>query len=401
MKKFKIGMIMAVFALIVMLPQRAYAAGSIDLEHEPDSTTVSVELTLPSAAQEKISSLQLRLEVASIAVTSADFRFDDRITETAKVTEARWDQESKVMNLYIAGTDPLYGEGESAIALGDLDVQVDSEARVRITANNVKLVRGAKVDALDSIELSREFAFGPAIEENPSPSPSSVPLPSSSPSPSPSQAPSPSVKPSASPTARPTTVPTVKPAVAPNATKVMKLTNKSAGIVVKWKRSSNASGYNVYRKTAKTKWKRIATVNGRNKLTYTDKSIRSKNGARYFYTVRAFNGKKLSSYDKKGMQIYRMKAPALTKASGKASKKMLIKWKRNKKASGYKIQYSTSSKFKKNLGNVTIKSGKTTSKTVSNLKKKGTYYVRIRSYKKVNGKIYYSGWSGAKKVKVK
>lgn len=395
MKKFKIGMIMAVFALIVMLPQRAYAAGSIDLEHEPDSTTVSVELTLPSAAQEKISSLQLRLEVASIAVTSADFRFDDRITETAKVTEARWDQESKVMNLYIAGTDPLYGEGESAIALGDLDVQVDSEARVRITANNVKLVRGAKVDALDPIELSREFTFGPAIEGDPSPSP--APLPSSSPSPSPS----PGVQPSVSPTARPTTVPTVKPVVAPNATKVTKLTNKSAGIVVKWKRSSNASGYNVYRKTAKTKWKRIATVNGRDRLTYTDKSIRSKNGARYFYTVRAFNGKKLSSYDKKGMQIYRMKAPALTKASGKASKKMLIKWKRNKKASGYKIQYSTSSKFKKNLGNVTIKSGKTTSKTVSNLKKKGTYYVRIRSYKKVNGKIYYSGWSGAKKVKVK
>lgn len=399
MKKFKIGMIMAVFAFIVMLPQQAYAAGSISLEHEPDTTTVSVELTLPSAAQEKISSLQLRLEVASTAEASAGFTFDNRITETAKVAEARWDQERKEMNLYIAGTDPLYRDGESTIALGELDVQVDSETRVRITADNVSLVRGSKVDALDSIEYSEEYVFGPAIGEDPLPSPSSSPSPSpsSSPSPSPSSSPSPGVSPSASPTPSPS----VKPAVVPKATKVTKLSNSNPGIIVKWKRSSDASGYYVYRKTAKTNWKRIAKVNGRDKLTYTDKAVKTKNGARYFYTVRAFNGKKLSSPDKKGQQIFRMTAPALTKVSSNTFKKMLIKWKQNKKANGYKIQYSTSSKFNKNLGKVTIRSGKTTSKTVSKLKKKGTYYVRICSYKKVNGKVYYSGWSGAKKVKIK
>lgn len=399
MKKFKIGMIMAVFAFIVMLPQQAYAAGSVSLEHEPDTTTVSVELTLPSAAQEKTSSLQLRLEVASTAVTSAGFTFDNRITETAKVAEARWNQERKEMNLYIAGTDPLYRDGESTIALGELDVQVDSETRVQITADNVRLVRGSKVDALDSIESSKEYVFGPAIGTDPSPLPSSSPSPSpsSSPSPSPSSSPSPGVSPSASPSPGPT----VKPVAAPKATKVAKLTNSSSGIVVRWKRSSDASGYYVYRKTAKTNWKRIAKVSGRDKLTYTDKAVRTKNGARYFYTVRAFNGKKLSSPDKKGLQIFRMTAPTLTKVTGGTSKKMLIKWKQNKKASGYKIQYSTSSRFDKNLGKVTIRSGKITSKTVSKLKKKGTYHVRICSYKKVNGKIYYSGWSSVKKVKIK
>ena len=101
------------------------------------------------------------------------------------------------------------------------------------------------------------------------------------------------------------------------------------------------------------------------------------------------------------MQICRVTAPKLTKATSKSSKKMLVQWKRNKKASGYQIQYSTSKKFNKNTGKATVKSGKTLKKTVTKLKKKTTYYVRIRSYKKVNGKAYFSGWSGAKKVKIK
>ncbi len=96
-----------------------------------------------------------------------------------------------------------------------------------------------------------------------------------------------------------------------------------------------------------------------------------------------------------------MTTPTLTKATGKSNKKMLVKWKRNKKASGYRIQYSTSSKFNKNSKKVTVKPGKTTSKTLSKLKAKKVYYVRIRSYKKVSGKTYYSGWSSVKKATIK
>ncbi|MCD7715739.1 MAG: hypothetical protein LUI39_04720 [Lachnospiraceae bacterium] len=41
------------------------------------------------------------------------------------------------------------------------------------------------------------------------------------------------------------------------------------------------------------------------------------------------------------------------------------------------------------------------SKTLSGLKKGKTYYVRIRTYKKVNGNTYYSAWSSKKTVKIK
>ena len=41
------------------------------------------------------------------------------------------------------------------------------------------------------------------------------------------------------------------------------------------------------------------------------------------------------------------------------------------------------------------------SKKIGKLKKKKTYYVKIRTFMRVDGKTYYSGWSGVKKVKTK
>ena len=43
----------------------------------------------------------------------------------------------------------------------------------------------------------------------------------------------------------------------------------------------------------------------------------------------------------------------------------------------------------------------TTSKTISKLKSKKKYYVRIRAYKKSAGKKIYGAWSKTKTVKVK
>lgn len=85
----------------------------------------------------------------------------------------------------------------------------------------------------------------------------------------------------------------------------------------------------------------------------------------------------------------------------KASQKAInLKWKRIKDATGYKIQYSTSKKFKK-AKTVTVKGSKKTKTTLKKLKKGKKYYVRIRAYKTINGKKYYSIWSKKKSVKIK
>ncbi len=79
-----------------------------------------------------------------------------------------------------------------------------------------------------------------------------------------------------------------------------------------------------------------------------------------------------------------------------------LKWKKQaKEISGYEIAYSTSNKFTpKSTKTLTVGKGKT-SKSITGLKAKKKYHVRIRTYKKVKGKKYYSDWSKAKSVKTK
>ena len=95
--------------------------------------------------------------------------------------------------------------------------------------------------------------------------------------------------------------------------------------------------------------------------------------------------------------------PAGTKISKITAKKkgFTVKWKKQAvQTTGYEIQYSTSNKFKgaKTAGNIKAKK---TSQTISKLKAKKKYYVRIRTYKTVGGKNYYSDWSAAKNIKTK
>ena len=82
-----------------------------------------------------------------------------------------------------------------------------------------------------------------------------------------------------------------------------------------------------------------------------------------------------------------------------SSKAFTAKWNLQKtQATGYQIEYSTSSKF--SSGNVykTITKNTNSSLKVSGLKAKTKYYVRVRTYKLVNGTKVCSAWSSTKSV---
>ena len=174
------------------------------------------------------------------------------------------------------------------------------------------------------------------------------------------------------------------------------ISNSPAGIIFKWKKAANASGYKIYRRTGNSsKWVNIATVSGSNTLVYTDGSVKS--GTMYTYTVRAYKGSALSAYNKNGSRIVRLTAPVQYKPSSKASGKLTVRWKKAAGASGYQIQYAASRSMR---GSRTVSASALT-RTLSGLKKGSTYYVRIRAYKKVSGKTYYSTWSSVKNAKVR
>ena len=94
-----------------------------------------------------------------------------------------------------------------------------------------------------------------------------------------------------------------------------------------------------------------------------------------------------------------IKTPAATKST------VTVKWKAQKdkmsaeRITGYQVQLATNKAFTKGLKDVKVKGYTKTSKKFKNLKAKKTYYVRVRTYKVISKKYYYSAWSTVKNIK--
>ncbi len=362
MKKYMIGMLMAVFVFIAVLPQQAFAADekeSILLE-KLDDKSASVKLRLPNAAGEQIVSIQLSLVMSGGTGVSPEFEFDATVKERATVYESPYDKTKKTMNIYISGSEPLYRENEVTLTLGRLSVAKDL---VTVRAQDVRIVRGMDVEKLDIPSEDIELR-APSSDKNDNNNNGNSGILTGS------------VK---------------KP-------EIQKAVNVAGGITIKWKKVKNATGYYVYRKTgAGKRYSKIATVKT---LRYTDTSVRSKNGIKYRYTVQAYNSAKKSK-NANSIQIVRLTTPKLYRPRAKGSGKMLVRWKQDKKATGYQIQYSRSKKFDKRWIKHTVRSKKITARTISRLTQDKDYYVRIRMYKKVGKKAYFSAWGDAKKVRIR
>ena len=89
---------------------------------------------------------------------------------------------------------------------------------------------------------------------------------------------------------------------------------------------------------------------------------------------------------------------SIKKLKNKKGKKLLIQLNKAQKVQGYQVAYADNKNFKKASTCIT----KNTSLTISNLKKKKTYYVKVRAYKKdSSGKKVFGTYSKVKKVKIK
>jgi hypothetical protein len=137
---------------------------------------------------------------------------------------------------------------------------------------------------------------------------------------------------------------------------------------------------------------KIATSNY--KVSY---SAASKNVGTYTVTI-TFKG----NYSGTIKKTYKIVPKATSVSSLKAvSKGFTVKWKKQStQVTGYQIQYSTNSSFSK-AKTVTVTKNSTISKSITKLIAKKKYYVRVRTYKTVNGTKFYSSWSSAKSITTK
>ena len=142
----------------------------------------------------------------------------------------------------------------------------------------------------------------------------------------------------------------------------------------------------------------IKDSNGKNLKNKTDYTIsypkNIKNIGSYTATIKLkgnYSGtiKKIFTIIPKGTSILKITPK---------KKGFTVKWKKQAtQTTGYEIAYSTSSKFsKKNTKIVSVEKNNMTSKSLNKLKAKKKYYLKIRTYKTVKGKKYYSHWSKIK-----
>ena len=174
----------------------------------------------------------------------------------------------------------------------------------------------------------------------------------------------------------------------PAATSKVAAANKAGGINVAWKKVSGAAGYKIYRNDKLAK-----TITDVNTVSWGDTKATT-NGTKYVYKVVAYTDAGISD-NSASVTIYRLDRPAISSLTNSAAGKMTVKWGKNAKATGYQVQYSTTSTFD-SYKTVTITSNTTVSKTISSLTEGMTYYVRVRSYLKADSVNYYSMWSAVK-----
>lgn len=171
---------------------------------------------------------------------------------------------------------------------------------------------------------------------------------------------------------------------------------------VTWKAVSGATGYYVYYKPSTTK-----NFSNKNRVKVTTNKFFHKGlktGTSYDYKVVAYcKGKKKTVTSVKSSAIVsatpKLSKPSLQSAKA-GKKKVTITWNKVSGASGYEVYRSTKKSGGYKLVK-TIKKGNTVAFTNTKLKKRTTYYYKVRAFRTQNSKRIYSKFSVVKSAKTK
>ncbi len=159
------------------------------------------------------------------------------------------------------------------------------------------------------------------------------------------------------------------------APKLSSMKNVSSGVELKWSKVEDCDGYYVYRKAGSGDWKKLTTIKGESKVSYTDKS--AKTGTKYSYKVCAYDGSTKSEYSSSKTITFLSAPKAKSVSSSKSG--VTFTWSKVSGASGYEVYRATGSGSYKKL--VTVKSGSTVKFVDKSASKGKTYKYKVRAYK--------------------
>lgn len=173
-------------------------------------------------------------------------------------------------------------------------------------------------------------------------------------------------------------------------------------VKVSWNAVAGAEKYMIYRSTSKDgSYTKVKTISNVSTTSWTDKDV--KTGKTYYYKMKAVvttNKTVTSGYSSVKSAKCVPAKPGSVKVTSPNKKQLKVSWKKVSGASGYEVYRATSKdgKYKKVK---TIGKGKTVTYTDKKVSSGKTYYYKVRSYRTVNGKKVYSGYSSIVSKKAK
>ena len=162
------------------------------------------------------------------------------------------------------------------------------------------------------------------------------------------------------------------------------------------------------------------TITGISDKIYTGKYIKPNPAVEYYgipltkgtdYTITYANNKAIGTatvtitgigkYGEAVKKTFKINPKAVSISAVSAGKNQLtVKWKKGKDITGYEVQYSLKKSFA-GAKTIAIKKAGTVKTVLKGLTPNKTYFVRVRAYKTVGNKKYYSAWSKVKNAKPK
>ena len=190
--------------------------------------------------------------------------------------------------------------------------------------------------------------------------------------------------------------------IKPKSVPVKAATNTAGGAKITWSKAASGTGYIVYRSVNGSSYRKYKTINGLSTTSMVDSGAR-KSGTKYAYKIcvyRAVNGHTYTSAASSAKAMYYMAAPSWKSLKNSSASAITVKYGKAAGAAGYQIQYSANSSMK-SAKTVKVSGASTITKVIRSLRKNKKYYVRVRSFKNVGGRTYYSTWNAKKSVMIR
>lgn len=186
--------------------------------------------------------------------------------------------------------------------------------------------------------------------------------------------------------------------IKPASPSVIKASQTTTSITLKWSEVKGADGYRVYKYNPKTdKYEKLKDV-----VTTKIKVSELVAGTTYKFKIKAYTKDEGTIWGKSSAEFEtatKPNTPKITKITSTAKGKATFTWSNVSGESGYQVYYST----KKDSGFKKVKSYKVNvlKGSKSALKSGKTYYFKVRAYKKTDSGTVFSAWSSVKKIKIK